>query len=172
VPQALHARWVSEALYRMWRSGVSLVTWYLLRDQPRGSSPFQSGLYFRGASFARDRPKLALTAFRFPFVALRRSGRTLVWGRTPDSRAGTVRIEHRAATSRIWRRVALLRANRHGIFTATLPIRDRRGSVRATRVTAGASVAAASLPFSLRVPPNRTFRPFGDYGMPNTRGAR
>ena len=36
VPLQLHARWVSEALYRMWYAGVSLVTWYRLRDGPAG----------------------------------------------------------------------------------------------------------------------------------------
>jgi hypothetical protein len=28
VPLKLHARWVAEALYRMWLDGVTLVTWY------------------------------------------------------------------------------------------------------------------------------------------------
>ena len=54
VPEQLHARWVAEALYRMWSQGVSLVTWFQVRDQPfTSSTPFQSGLYFRGAG--RDR---------------------------------------------------------------------------------------------------------------------
>ena len=42
VPLALHARWVSESLYRMWQDGVSLVTWFYLRDgpfRPARSSP-------------------------------------------------------------------------------------------------------------------------------------
>ena len=34
VPLGLHARWTAEALYRMWRAGVSLVTWFTLRDSP------------------------------------------------------------------------------------------------------------------------------------------
>ncbi len=34
VPAGLHARWVSEGLYRMWQSGVSLVIWFNLRDDP------------------------------------------------------------------------------------------------------------------------------------------
>ena len=73
VPERLHARWVAEALYRMWNQGVSLVTWFMLRDQPfTPSTPFQAGLYFRGEDgVASDKPKMALTAFRFPFVAFR-----------------------------------------------------------------------------------------------------
>src|SRR5262249_43562540 len=33
VPLALQARWVSQALYTMWQNGVSLVTWWLIRDR-------------------------------------------------------------------------------------------------------------------------------------------
>ena len=41
-------RWVG-GLYRMWNQGVSLVTWFMLRDQPfTPSTPFRAGLYFRG----------------------------------------------------------------------------------------------------------------------------
>jgi hypothetical protein len=73
VPEKLHARWVAEVLYRMWDQGVSLVTWFLIRDQPfTSTTPFQAGLYFRGSNgMTSDTPKLALTAFRFPFVAFR-----------------------------------------------------------------------------------------------------
>ena len=95
VPEELHARWVSEVLYRMWNQGVSLVTWFLLRDQPWGvpGLPFQSGLYFRSPDgIAADRPKLALTAFRFPFVAFREPKRRTVmfWGRSPAGRTDVV----------------------------------------------------------------------------------
>ena len=54
VPMELHARWVAEALYRMWRDGVSLVTWFLVRDEPFPDVSTQSGLFFRG----RFRPGL------------------------------------------------------------------------------------------------------------------
>ena len=86
VPLELHARWVSEALYRMWYAGVSLVTWYRLRDGPP-DGPVQSGLWFRCTDgIACDAPKpSSLKAFRFPFVAFRSGKRHVrVWGRTPD----------------------------------------------------------------------------------------
>jgi hypothetical protein len=38
----LAARWTAESLHQMWRSGVSLVTWFLLDDLPRPSY-YQSG---------------------------------------------------------------------------------------------------------------------------------
>ena len=96
VPLQLHARWVSEALYRMWYSGVSLVTWYRLRDGPP-DGPVQSGLWFRctdGIACDASKP-LSLKAFRFPFVAFRSGRRHVrVWGRTPGQRAaGKVVIE-------------------------------------------------------------------------------
>src|SRR5207253_2163622 len=86
VPLRLHARWVAEALYRLWEAGVSMVAWYKLRDEPFKSSLVQSGLYFRGLNVVGDRPKPALEAFRFPLVAFRQNQyRAFTWGRTPIS---------------------------------------------------------------------------------------
>jgi hypothetical protein len=154
VPAALEGRWVSEALYRMWSAGVSLVTWFTLRDQPFATSPYQSGLYYRGATLARDRPKPALTAFRFPFVVFPLSGRVSVWGRTPGSAAGRVLVEQHNASG--WRRVAVLEANAVGIFSARLRTTSR-GPLRAVL----SSASAKSLPFSLVNVPDRPFQPFG-----------
>jgi hypothetical protein len=154
VPAALEGRWVSEALYRMWSAGVSLVTWFTLRDQPFATSPYQSGLYYRGATLARDRPKPAFTAFRFPFVAFPQSGRVAVWGRTPTSAAGKVLVEQYVHAG--WRRLAVLQANGVGIFLARLHTTSR-GPLRAVISPNGAT----SLSFSLANVPDRTFQPFG-----------
>jgi len=153
VPTRLHARWVAEALYRMWLDGVTLATWFQLRDAPSYVSGlhYQAGLYThcpRGP--ACDRPKLSLTAFRFPFVAFRSSSRATVWGRTPAGRRGTVTIQQRRGAG--WVRLGRLRTNRHGIFGARLP---RRGSGD-LRATLG---RARSVPFSLTRPPDRTVIP-------------
>jgi hypothetical protein len=153
VPAALEGRWVAEALYRMWTAGVSLVTWFTLRDQPVRTSPYQSGLYFRGATMAGDRPKPALTAFRFPFVAFRHGRDVSVWGRTPSGRRGSVVVEQRGASG--WRRLTTLAANAVGIFSAELPTRGR-GPLRARIAGTG-----TSLPFSLVRPPDRVYQPFG-----------
>jgi hypothetical protein len=147
VPTRLHARWTAEGLYRMWRSGVSVVTWFLTRDLP--GSPYQSGLYF-----ADGRPKLAWQAFRFPFVAFVTGRRVYVWGRTPWGLSGRVFIDQR--TSRRWRRVATLSANGYGIFSRKLRI-ARRGFMRA-RLANG---SAWSLQFSLRKPRNCYVNAFG-----------
>src|SRR5664280_3355669 len=74
VPIALETRWVSQMLYQMWGSGVSLVNWFILRDQPLESSLYQSGLYYAGSSISSDRAKPVLRAFRFPFVAFPQIG--------------------------------------------------------------------------------------------------
>jgi hypothetical protein len=157
VPASTHVRWVSEAMFRMWRSGVSLVTWFQLRDDGRNGRPdsgvFQSGLYFRCASGPRcDRPKPVLTAFRFPFVALPSGRRTLVWGRTPSGRRARVRLELRSG--RRWRRVITLRADRYGIFSQRLR-RPRRGTMRAV---VGRSRSAA---FRIARTRDRAAAPFG-----------
>jgi hypothetical protein len=154
VPPTLEARWVSEALNRMWAAGVSLVTWYTLRDQPLQTSAYQSGLYFEGSSFGRDRPKPALTAFRFPFTAYRDAGTIQVWGRTPTSAPGAVRLEQQNGSS--WTPVGHLRADRFGIFTGEVRS-DGGGPVRASFPAAD----AISLPFSLVRPPDRPVHPFG-----------
>jgi hypothetical protein len=154
VPASLHARWVAEALYRMWQSGVSLVTWFLLKDRPVGTSFFQSGLYYSGASFADPRPKPALQAFRFPFVGFPRRGGVFVWGRTPAGRRGRVIVEQSFRGR--WRRLGVLRTNRYGIFEhrfASKPL----GSVRARSL----STMEYARPFSLKHHPDRFFNPFG-----------
>ncbi|MEP7334885.1 MAG: hypothetical protein ABI717_03800 [Actinomycetota bacterium] len=149
VPAKLHARWVAEGMYRMWQSGVSLVTWFKLTDDPPNVSRYQSGL-FRSPT----QPKLALRAFRFPFVAFPSRGRVFVWGRTPLGAAGTVVVEQRRHG--LWSRRASLMANRYGIFTARVA-RSGSGNLRA-RVA-----GETSLEFSLTKPRDFSLEtPFGD----------
>ena len=158
VPLRLQARWTSEALYRMWANGVSLVTWLKLRDDaPSGHA--QAGLWFRGgARLTSDRPKPTLTAFRFPFVALPQRGRVFVWGRAPAGRAASVIVEQTFRGG--WRRAARLRSNRFGIFSARLRL-PQVGSLRARLVPGGAAGSGVSLAFSLKRPPDRFVRIFG-----------
>jgi hypothetical protein len=154
VPAALEGRWVAEALYRMWSAGVSLVTWFSLRDRPIRASPYQSGLLYRGAPYTSSRPKPAFTAFGFPFVAFRRSQQVQVWGRTPTGAAATVVVEQRAGSG--WKRVGTLHANGVGIFSGSIPSAGS-GSMRARLPEGGAT----SLPFSLANVPDRVYQPFG-----------
>ena len=151
VPAQLQARWVAEGLYRMWQAGVSLVTWFLVRDDPLATSSFQSGLYYYDGPEGRyNRPKPALAAFRFPFVAFPSRDRVFVWGRTPAGRRHNVIVE-RSTDGRRWTRVVVLPTNRYGIFTRRV-IAAQTGSLRARLVGGG----PAAVPFALKAPPDVT----------------
>jgi hypothetical protein len=159
VPAALHARWVAEGLYRMSQAGVSLVTWFSLRDELLSESEFQSGLYVRGsASYASARPKLSLRAFRFPFVAFAGRGTRSVWGRTPGGRPGAVLVERKGGAG--WKLVGRLTANRYGIFAQRFP-GSFAGPLRA-RLASGKDT---SVPFSLTRPREIQVWPFGCGGI-------
>jgi len=160
LPTGIHARWTSEALYRAWQAGVQAFFWFGLRDQDRGGAPFdqtvQSGLYFRGPTLADDRPKRALRAFRFPFVAFRSAKGVMFWGRTPTSESGEVRLLIRKGGR--WTPLKSVRANPNGFFQGSVPTpygRGLRGLVKA-RYRTGASV-----PFSLHPVKDFYQPPFG-----------
>ena len=148
VPLGLEAQWVSEALFRVWKAGVSMFTWFLLKDDP-SSSPYQSGLFFRNG-----KAKPALTAFRFPFVALRSSKSVYVWGRTPGGVRATAVIERKSGGG--WKRVAQLKTNGVGIFSRTLPLRLPASAFMRARISNAKSIA-----FPLRLPPDLFVNPFG-----------
>jgi cellulase (glycosyl hydrolase family 5) len=146
-PVALAARWTAEALYQMWRSGISLVTWFGLEDQG-GKGPYQSGLYFHASSLAHARAKPVRTAFRFPFVAYLGRGAVRVWGRDATSDTRVVTIQRRHGARGHWGTVAKVRSNRSGIFQANLKLRTTtKDWLRATVSGSGSSLA-----FSLKRP--------------------
>ena len=156
VPTALLKRWIAESMYRMWTSGVGLVAWLQLSDNPWTGpcgDPYQSGFYFAAADIRKARPKATLAALRFPFVALRSRHRIVLWGRTLGSHAGRVTIERK--TGGAWRRVGRLTAKSTVIFTGKWGVPWSTGYLRA-RV--GTSV---SVPFSLHAPHDRFVNPFG-----------
>jgi hypothetical protein len=148
VPLGLEAQWVSEALFRAWQAGVSMFTWFLLKDDT-SATPYQSGLYFHNG-----KAKPALTAFRFPFVALRRSSSVYVWGRTPGGRPATAVIERKSGSG--WKRVAQLKTNGVGIFSRTLALKLPPSAFMRARISGAKSIA-----FPLRLPPDKYVQPFG-----------
>jgi Cellulase (glycosyl hydrolase family 5) len=155
----LHARWVSEALYRMWSNGVSLVTWFLLRDEPFPDQMFQSGLYVRGYSgIATDVEKPSLRSFRFPFVAFRNKNKSITyWGRSPSSARAKIVLEQRVGKR--WKRVSRLTTNRYGIFMGKLAKVPGGGPVRA-RLANGKDFSHG---FSLRPVKDFRFCPWGSF---------
>jgi hypothetical protein len=154
-PLSLLTRWVPEALYRMWANGVSLVVWLQLEDYV---GLYQGGFYFHANVFAKAKakPKPTLEGFRFPFVALRRGSGVYVWARTPTSKPARLIIEQQARAGRPWHRVAVLNAGRYGIAQRVLRT-PRVGRYRAHVFPTG----EASLPFSMKVPPDHFYNPFG-----------
>ena len=113
------------------------------RDQPFPDEMFQSGLYLRGAGgVSTDRPKLALQAFRFPFVAFRqKDGSISYWGRTPTSTKTAIVVEQRRGV--VWVRVAASGRPRRG-----LPGKGREGAgtVRFAHVSRTAVTSRSASP--------------------------
>ena len=154
VPMKILTRWVSEALYRMWQNGVSLVTWLELEDEPMSSNYYQSGLYYYGATLAASKPKPILESFRFPFVAYRSGKHATVWGRTPWGKPSRVMVQQRVKGR--WLTLESLRTDAYGIFQARVGLRSS-GFLRARLATTGET----SLPFSLTLVPDHFYNPFG-----------
>ena len=100
------------------------------------------------------KPKPALQAFRFPFVALPAGARVQVWGRTPPLDPGPVLVQQSLGGA--WRPVTTLTPNRYGIFKALLSV-PARGRMRAKIVGRN----DVSIPFGLAPVPDRFFNPFG-----------
>jgi hypothetical protein len=153
VPLSLLERWVPEALYRMWAAGVEHVSWFKLIDQPVNISLYQSGLYFASPVAGAAAPKPFLEGLRFPFVALRHGSRVLLWARAPSGRSGRVTIQQTFKGG--WTTIRTLRSDRFGIVHRVVVARPT-GSFRAV-----SGRGERSLPFSMRVPPDQFFRPFG-----------
>jgi len=147
VPLHRHARYVQGAFYTLWRQGTDVVTWFRLRDEARGRGfefGLQSGIFFRGATVAQDRPKpLSFRAFRFPFTAYRRRGVAQLWGLAAGR--GRVAIERRRGGA--WRRLTTLRARGDRLYFAKRRI--RKGTLLRARQGSETSL-------SWRIGPNET----------------
>ena len=112
-PDALGGR----DMYQMWKSGVTVGTWFLLQDEPK-STPFQSGLYLRSTSARHAVAKPLLTPFSFPFVAYLKSlGKVHDLGARHDERHAGRRDPGAERPGRSWKTVATITSNSYGIFT-------------------------------------------------------
>jgi len=152
-PLSLLKRWVPEALYRMWANGIEHVSWFRLMDDPLTVTIFQSGLFFNAATLAAAKPKPFLEGFRFPFVALRRGKLVYVWAHTPRGLPARVTIQQTFAGG--WTVLKSLRTDRYGIVQASLPAKPV-GQFRAVLASGERSLA-----FSMRVPRDHFYNPFG-----------
>jgi hypothetical protein len=142
----------------MWRSGVSLATWFLLQDHPLDRDPYQSGLYFGGRPIGQARPKPTLRAFRFPFVAYLAGGGVSIWGRDATSTKQVVTIQLRHGIHGNWKTVARIVSNRYGIFLANL----RLPATKQDWLRARAAGSGTSLAYSLTEPRYPHIGPWGN----------
>lgn len=128
LPGPLQRRWVARALYRLSAEGVQAVFWHFISDPPDPRHP--AGLWHvdaRGRAFGR--PKPALAAFRFPFVAIRESGtRVRLWGLLPAAGPRSAVIERRRRGR--WRRAGRARVSGAGVLGGRLALRGT-GMLRA-----------------------------------------
>lgn len=137
LPMSIEKQWIAEALYESWLWGVSNFMWYSLDDfPPEPKLPFsetlQTGLYFYAPKQAEEQPKEIMPAFRFPFVAIRQGNGLKVWGRTPTSQGGRVKIQ--ALRGGRWKKLAVVKADRFGVFKGFVKSgygAGKKGSVRA-----------------------------------------
>jgi hypothetical protein len=116
---ALQAEYLEGAFYVFWKQGVSLVTWWNIRDDhysPGWVNTLASGIYYAGATPAQDTPKTSYTAYTFPFTAYRTNGVAQLWGMAPT--AGPVSIQVETGTT--WNTAITLQAGASRIFDGQL----------------------------------------------------
>jgi hypothetical protein len=137
LPMKVQSQWTAEALYQAWTHRVPVFMWYSLDDdEPDPSLPpsisLESGLYFWAPNIADEKPKPAMYAFRFPFVAFRQDSGLKYWGRTPTSSRGKVVLQ--ARRGKRWKRIGVARADSAGIFKGFVRTgygAGKKGAVRA-----------------------------------------
>jgi hypothetical protein len=124
LPGDLQRRYVARAMYRLAAEGVQAVFWHFISDPPDPRHP--AGLWHddpRGRAFGR--PKPALAAFRFPFVAIRKTERRIrVWGLLPGPGATRAAVERRVRGGG-WRRVGSVPVSPAGVLEGELALHGR-----------------------------------------------
>jgi hypothetical protein len=152
VPGPLQAQWISRALHRLWIAGVGLVDWQFLIDPypaERASTPtggiveYQrlAGLYSAGVGGNPEsaRPKPFLHGFTFPFDPLRVNLRRVrVWALLMHPGQPVLLQRHERA--RLWRTIARLHADRHGVVNVLVKL----VGAASLRLASGALLSAQS----------------------------
>ncbi len=123
VPIQQQALWMEQAMYNLWKQGVSTILWWQLADDPASTSTYQAGTYFLDGQ-----AKPSATAFRFPLVTHRQSYKTVVaWSRAPAT--GIVAVQEQTGSG--WRTVARARVKANEVFELPLHLIFRE-TLRAT----------------------------------------
>jgi len=112
-----HARWIEQSLYLLWRQGASTVDNFEIRDPKYDPSLPASRQASTGLYLYNGTRKPAATAWRFPFVANRRSSSTVaLWGKAPVG--GTLNMQRH--TTQGWQTVQTLKVKAGQVFTGSL----------------------------------------------------
>ena len=142
----LAAAYTSEAIYRMWRWGVSEAIYFNLRDKEQ----FPSGLYFwpAGSTTATEAtPKPSLTAFKFPLMAVGRRGQEgSAWAISP-CRGDGASVSIQFATRGRWTSAATFTPDPSGMVDERVMIPAAAESVRG--VATGPECSARSVVMSI-----------------------
>jgi hypothetical protein len=124
VPAATQAQWLAETFYVLWKQGVDTITWFKIRDDPKGAG-YQFGNQ-SGTFLIDGTAKPSDASFRFPFVVVKSKTGAAVWAKAPG--AGTVAIERLSGTT--WTTVATRRTGASNIVSLNLG-GTRSGTFRA-----------------------------------------
>jgi len=95
LPLGRQARYLEQGFYVLWKQAVQAAFWFEVRDLPVSAGQNAGGLPVptTGLFFRDGRPKPALRAYQFPFVAERLGGnRVRVWGEAPGPGPVAVQI--------------------------------------------------------------------------------
>lgn len=131
---ALAADRASIAIHKLWRSGVELITWYLLEDA-------SGGIVKGGGLVAADGSyKDTVRSFTFPFYAEQRKRRAYIWGIAPAGKAQRVLIQRRTRSQR-FRTVKRVTPRSDGMFIVRMRARSVRPSEYVARQGAVSSVS-------------------------------
>ncbi len=114
-----HARYLSQALYLLWKQGASNVTFLQFRDAQYTKGEFTLASYQTGVYTFEGKRKPSANAVAFPFVTDRKGKKLLAWGRAPKS--GRVTILAKAGKGG-YKKVGSVKAKRSKVFTKNLRV--------------------------------------------------
>ena len=146
---AITARYVAYSMYEMWASGVSLVVWDSIEDQPPAVAEVNPVISGGGLVASSGQPKPSFQAFSFPVIASVSRGRGLVWGRAPVS--GPARVVIERSNQGAWQPLATVPTASDGVFDYHFAA-STNGIYRAAVVAGPTSLAYNSTP----IPAKRT----------------
>lgn len=141
------ARYVALSMYLMWHSGVQLVVWQNMVDDPKTPGPGFSFVFVGAGLYTQaGRAKPTEAAFRFPLYARVHRGHGYAWGRAPVSARTRVTVQRR--THGHWRSIAHAVTGTDGVFQVHFHA-SRNASFRAL-ADGHASLAYDSTPVPAR----------------------